>query len=224
MRIRSQASLAISTAAALLSLNMLSTMPAQAQSGAKVTGTVSYLERIALPDNAVITVQLADVSRLDVAATVLAEQKITSGGKQPPFAFELAYDPAKIDDRFNYAVQATIEVDGKLMFRNDQAYLVITQGRPTTIDLMLRMVADGGMAPTASAPITLPVEPTATATAAETASPNAGGGTGSTPGTAQPAALPTTGGADGLPLLVALGVLALLAGCLLVRARAKQRA
>lgn len=155
MHTRSRVGLAVSTLA-VVTLGMLTTLPVGAQDSAKVTGTISYMDRSALPDNAEITVQLADVSRADAPATVIAEQKFTSGGKQVPFAFELAYDPTKIDDRFNYAVQATISVDGQLRYRNTQAYLVITQGRPTTVDVIVQRVGDAAPQPTA-APTVAPV-------------------------------------------------------------------
>lgn len=155
MNIRTQVLLAASTMA-VVAFGMVSALPVAAQASAKVTGTISYRDRSALPDNAEVTVQLADVSRQDSAATVLAEQKFTTGGKQVPFSFELNYDPAKIDERFTYAVQATITVDGRLLYRNTQAYLVVTQGRPTNIDLLLQRVGDAAPQPTAGA-TTVPV-------------------------------------------------------------------
>jgi putative lipoprotein len=111
----------------------------------RVTGTVTYLQRVSMPPSAVIKVQLVDVSRADAPATMLGEQIITAGGKQVPFAFEIAYDPAKIDQRFSYAVQARIEDGGKLLFINDQRYAVITRGAPTHVDMVLKAV--GGHAP-----------------------------------------------------------------------------
>lgn len=113
--------------------------------GAKITGTVTYLQRIALPADAVIKVQLADVSRADASAIVLGEQVIQAGGKQVPYAFEIFYDPAQIDPRYSYAVQARIQHNGKLMFINDTRYSVITHGAPTHVDMVLKAV--GGSAP-----------------------------------------------------------------------------
>jgi putative lipoprotein len=98
-----------------------------------------------MPPSAVIKVQLVDVSRADAPATMLGEQIITAGGKQVPFAFEIAYDPAKIDQRLSYAVQARIEDGGKLLFINDQRYAVITRGAPNHVDMVLK--AAGGLAP-----------------------------------------------------------------------------
>ena len=62
------------------------------------------------------------------------------GGPGRPFAFEIAYDAAKIDARLTYAVQARIENDGRLLFINDQRYAVITRGAPNHVDMVLRPV------------------------------------------------------------------------------------
>jgi putative lipoprotein len=106
----------------------------------KVTGTVTYRERIALPPTAVIKVQLVDVSRADAPAIVLGEQVTHAAGKQVPFAFEIPFDPASIEANHSYAVQARIEKDGKLRFISDRHYAVITRGAPTHVDMVLRSV------------------------------------------------------------------------------------
>jgi putative lipoprotein len=107
----------------------------------KVTGTVTYRERIALSPTAVLKVQLVDVSRADAPVVVIGEQLIRSGGKQVPFAFDIAYDATKIEANHSYAVQARIEDDGQLMFINDQRYAVITRRAPVHIEMILRSVA-----------------------------------------------------------------------------------
>lgn len=45
-----------------------------------VEGEASYRERIALPEDAVLTVQLADVSLADAPAAVIAERKVEPAG------------------------------------------------------------------------------------------------------------------------------------------------
>ena len=55
---------------------------------------------------------------------------VPAGGRQVPFAFEIPYDPAKIDPRMGYAVPARIEDGGQLQFINDQSNPVITRGAP----------------------------------------------------------------------------------------------
>ena len=57
---------------------------------ATVTGTVTYRERIALPPDAVVEIKLLDVSPMDVAATLIAEQAIIPQ-HQVPIAFALPY-------------------------------------------------------------------------------------------------------------------------------------
>lgn len=106
-----------------------------------VSGTVTYLQRIALPPTALIKVQLVDVSRADAPAVVLGKQIIQAGGSQVPFSFEIPYDPAKIDPRYSYAVQVRIEDDGRLLFINDRHYAVITRGAPTQVDMVLKAVS-----------------------------------------------------------------------------------
>ncbi|GAB4131388.1 MAG: hypothetical protein Fur0046_00310 [Cyanobacteria bacterium J069] len=110
------------------SLTVNGTLEPQA---AAVTGTVTYLPRMALPPNALIEVSLADVSRADAPARILATQTIVAAGLQVPFSFELPYDPAQIDSRFSYAIQARITVDGQLRFINPTRTSVITNGNPT---------------------------------------------------------------------------------------------
>jgi uncharacterized lipoprotein YbaY/heat shock protein HslJ len=107
---------------------------------ATVTGTVTYRQRIALPDNAVILVQLLDVSFADAQAPVLGEQEIQAAGRQVPFEFAISYDPAAIDPRYSYAVSATITVDGQLRYTSTTRYDVITQGNPTTVEIVVEPV------------------------------------------------------------------------------------
>jgi len=77
----------------------------------KLTGTVTYRERVALPPEARLTVRISDVSLADAAAPVIAEVEMATEGKQVPLAFTLDYDPARITSRGSYAVSARI-VDG----------------------------------------------------------------------------------------------------------------
>ena len=106
---------------------------------ASVSGTLTYLQRIALPPNAVAEVKLVDVSRQDAEAIVLGEQIITNLG-QVPIAFGISYDPGAIDPAHTYAIQARITVDGQPRFLTTTAYPVITQDMPTTVEVILEQV------------------------------------------------------------------------------------
>lgn len=111
-----------------------------ASSGVRVSGTISYLQRVALPPDSDVIVQLRDVSRVDAKADILAEQRFTTRS-QVPLPFELMVEPAKIDPRMRYAVAARIERGGKLMFINDKLYPVLTQGHGSRVEMVLHMVA-----------------------------------------------------------------------------------
>lgn len=113
---------------------------AAAAGNSRVTGTVTYLERIALPPDTRIKVMLADVSRADARAITIGEQLIETNGRQVPFAFEIAYDPRVIDPRHTYAIQARIEQDGRLRFISDRRHAVITRGAPIHVDLVVRPI------------------------------------------------------------------------------------
>jgi len=106
----------------------------QSEKKATVSGTVFYLQRIALPPDATVEVKLVDISRQDVPAVTIAEQKIANPG-QVPIPFELRYDPDKIGPRYTYAVQARIEQGGKLLFISTQVFPVITRGNPNHVEI-----------------------------------------------------------------------------------------
>jgi putative lipoprotein len=108
---------------------------------AYVKGTLTYRERMALPGDVVIEVQLQDVSLADAPATVLATQRITSPS-QVPIAFTLAYRSAAIDERNRYAVQARIEQGGRLLFINDTHTPVLTYGGGDRVDMLLVRVQE----------------------------------------------------------------------------------
>ncbi|PSW18817.1 lipoprotein-related protein [Photobacterium sanctipauli] len=97
----------------------------------QVTGTVTYRERIALPDNARITVTLSDVSKMDAPAELISSQAFLADGNQVPFNFQLNFLRDDIEPNMTYAVSARIEVDGKLVFITDTANHVITDANAT---------------------------------------------------------------------------------------------
>ncbi|MBC3302230.1 YbaY family lipoprotein [Pseudomonas sp. SWRI18] len=95
---------------------------------ASLAGEVFYLQRIALPPTATLSVSLQDVSLMDAPAVTLAEQKGPIKG-QVPLPFQLSYDPAQIKAGHRYSVSARIEVDGKLMFITTERHAVQLNGQ-----------------------------------------------------------------------------------------------
>ena len=134
LKIRSLISLAI--AAVLLVLPAA----AQAQNTYNVPGTANIRQRIALPNNAVVTMQLADVSRAGAPGQVIAEQSFSANGAQAPFPFTLQYDKARITTTGVYIVQGNIKINGQVRYSTTTAYRVITQGNPTAVAVTMDAV------------------------------------------------------------------------------------
>ncbi len=122
-----------------------SAVPGAAADSAAVTGTVFYLERVALLPEAVVRIRLDDVSRADAPALTLAEQTIQAEGRQVPFSFVLTYDPAAIDARARYVVRAEIrDGEGTLLWASDSVHEVITQGALTEdVEVIVRRAVNG---------------------------------------------------------------------------------
>ena len=130
--------LTILAAATLLSACQ-STTPA---GKASLDGEVFYLQRIALPPTATLSVSLQDVSLADAPAVTLAEQKGPVNGKQVPLPFHLSYDPAQVKPGHSYSVSARIELDGKLMFITTERHSVQLNGKdPQPLRLRVDAVA-----------------------------------------------------------------------------------
>ncbi|PWS35783.1 hypothetical protein DFH01_19590 [Falsiroseomonas bella] len=108
---------------------------ARAQSGT-IRGSATYHERMALPPGAVLHLRLEDVSRHGAPALLIAEAQIPITG-QVPIAFALAYEPARIEERFTYALRAEILLDGRVLFRTDPIHPVLTRGAEEQIELLL---------------------------------------------------------------------------------------
>jgi len=110
---------------------------------ANLTGTVTYLQGSALPEDAVVTVQIQDVSRADAPAEIIGEQVLNSPG-QPPIPFEIPYNPTQIKASRRYTVRAEIrDSAGALLFTTDSAIPVLSQGNPTE-NVEILVVPAGG--------------------------------------------------------------------------------
>ena len=91
---------------------------------ASLEGEVFYLQRIALPPTATLSVELQDVSLMDAPAVTLAGP--VKGNV--PLPFHLTYDPAQVKPGHRYALSARIELDGKLLFINTEHHGVTLDG------------------------------------------------------------------------------------------------
>jgi putative lipoprotein len=110
---------------------------------AKITGTVTYTERIALPPDALVRVRLEDTSRAERPPKLVAAVTVGTGGKQVPIAFELIYTATDIQASRRYVVRAAILVDGKTIFASKARYPVITHGAPTKLEILVQQSPPG---------------------------------------------------------------------------------
>ena len=114
--------------------------------------TVSYRERIMLPPTASVSVTLEDVSRMDVAATIIDKQTISTQGG-PPYHLTLNYDASAIDPRMSYALRARIEQDGKLLFTNTSSIPAFKSDSAQPVDILVQNVARNNTNPPSRAKI-----------------------------------------------------------------------
>jgi putative lipoprotein len=110
----------------------------------RVDGTVVYRERMLLPPDATLRVDVRDVSRADAPSVLLGGTTIPIGQQGPPYAFRVHYFADAIDPRFTYGVSAVISDSRGMIFRNTTMIPVITRGAPTTgVEVLVRMIRHG---------------------------------------------------------------------------------
>ncbi len=136
-------------ALALIAGVMLASMAGAALAdGTTVTGNVVYRERMLLPEGAVATVRLEDVSLADAPAKLIAETSVPASTS--PTAFSLAYDPARLETGHSYAWRASITSGDELMFTTTERHTFDPQA--AGVELLVQRVASGDAA--AALPLT----------------------------------------------------------------------
>nr|WP_244491064.1 META domain-containing protein [Paramesorhizobium deserti] len=103
-----------------------------------IHGDVVYQVKVALPPEADLHVQLADISPTDAGARILAETRVSSveNGRIP---FSLDFDSKDIVAGHTYVLQARIAAGDTLWFVNDQQYRIDPQDpqQPVSINLVV---------------------------------------------------------------------------------------
>ena len=114
---------------------------ASCQSPPEITGRVTPRAHVELPDNAVLEVQVADVSRTDAAPVVLAKRDYARLGTAP-WTFTLRGDAVRgLDPTHVYAVQARVLVDGRPRLVNKRRTLVDPARLADTLQVVVEPVA-----------------------------------------------------------------------------------
>jgi uncharacterized lipoprotein YbaY len=124
-------------------------------SQASLKGEMMYRERIALPVDAIVTVQIENVTRpfAVVRGGQISFRPSTSG----TIPFEVAYDPTYINPQDIYQVRAYITSGGRTIFDSSQTQRVITQGNPSQVRINLVAVPPTAGSTPALASTTSPV-------------------------------------------------------------------
>ena len=133
---------------------MLATSPTLAAQ-VQLPGQVTYRERIALPDEAVLSIELIDLAlpdrpRLSVSAP--------TGAGQVPLGFTLTFEDSMILPQHDYAINAEIS-KGDIRFRNAEPYPVTPLAQTDPVLIVTSMVAQNNTASseTVAAPQDLPL-------------------------------------------------------------------
>ncbi len=93
----------------------------------QVTGTVLYRERIALTPEAVLHVEVVEVTPEGTIGAVIGEQRLRGPG-QVPIPFSVAIEAARIRPEARYEVRARIADSGRV-FSTLEPVAVLTEAR-----------------------------------------------------------------------------------------------
>jgi putative lipoprotein len=115
-------------------------LPSTAQSAdVTISGSVFYRERMALPDNASLFVQLVDTTQ--TPAGVIGDTSVSPAG-QVPIAFSIIVDSARVTADKAPGLMARIEVDGAAWFANDAPAPVDLNQPAAPLSVLLMRVAE----------------------------------------------------------------------------------
>ncbi|MFB2837952.1 YbaY family lipoprotein [Floridanema evergladense] len=132
--------IALSTTSLIGSTAAIGQTPTTTGQFSSVSGTVTYRERIALPPDALLIIQLQDVSKKDAPAVAIGQQIIPTQNRQVPFPFEIVYNRDTINPSNTYTVQAKIIIENQIRFINTTSYPVITRGNPNKVEIVVNSV------------------------------------------------------------------------------------
>lgn len=108
---------------------------AVASSFIDVAGSVTYLARIALPPDAILSIRILAGQR------TLVEQRYELNGAQVPIPFSATVDRDLIGKKASVTVSARIEVGGTTLFVGQKPYPAIKKGPATTLEILLKAPA-----------------------------------------------------------------------------------
>ncbi|MCU0317657.1 MAG: META domain-containing protein [Fimbriimonadaceae bacterium] len=99
-----------------------------------ISGSLTIRERIAIPNQSVIVVSL--VRDFAGRKSTLSSLTFTTGGKQPPFRYNLPFHIAPTREASSYSIIATLAIDGQVRFSKDSSISLDSAGAKK-LDLVL---------------------------------------------------------------------------------------
>ena len=102
-----------------------------------MSGTVTYPQGSVLPPDAIVYIDLMDVSPMEDSSGDMIARKTVPNPSQGSIPFELEYNPAQISSNHTYAILVQIAANHQVLFRNTSAYPVITRGNPNTVAVIV---------------------------------------------------------------------------------------
>ncbi|MEW6119265.1 MAG: META domain-containing protein [Pseudomonadota bacterium] len=124
---------------------LLACVPVQAATLDRIAGSVRSAERITLPADALLTVELIEAPRPDglSGAGRLARLTLPTHGRQMPLAFELPFYPDDVDPAGRYVLRATlVGSGGEVLYATRDPSPVLTRGAGMRADVALQSVRD----------------------------------------------------------------------------------
>lgn len=106
-----------------------------------VSGTITYRDKSALPDDALVTVVLADASESNQPAKILSQMIFPAGQNQVPFQFSLPYTQSQIINSKRIIVTGRIELNNQLLYSNSKVDEVLTNNKKEA-SIVLERVTD----------------------------------------------------------------------------------
>jgi putative lipoprotein len=128
--------------------------PAALAAPLHLSGEVTYRERIALPDTAILNIQLIDQSLPAAPPRIEVEAPIGPG--QVPLSFNLGFEDSIILPNRGYALIASIRVGGGTLFRNLEPYTIDPLALAAPIVIVADLVASTDAASSSEEPAPAP--------------------------------------------------------------------
>jgi uncharacterized lipoprotein YbaY len=100
-----------------------------------LTGVISELNRLNLPSDALINLQIVNVSRPHLGVRNGSLSLRPTGSSV--LSFTIPYDPDFIYPQDRYEVSANVTSRGNLLFHSDRNYPILTLGNPARVDIRL---------------------------------------------------------------------------------------